>query len=425
MKKIVNIFILIVVCLLPVMVEAKADISFDNAFDKKTFLTYEDDKYYFIGFDVSDPSVEGSLKVYDSSNNLISEDVLFGDFQPELLFDYPYLVEYYRYMFHLNDYGVMIEDKENNIFNIVYYYDEVIDIFDLENNTDLQLEFDENLDRTKSILGKSYDVYKILSDRDLYVNYIKEYEGYYVVNYSDSNDSFTSVFDYECNEILSFEVHYPLDVNIYIYDKIIYVMEHSKKLDLYKLDGTEIQSFDISYDVIDDFMESNQCTYIDSFVLKIVNNDLFINYLPSDGCPRRLSINDAADLVKEIDSSQYFSLKFKLNFDIETVSSNNGEFTYETKVDEDGKSYVELKVVPKDGYSVEEIIVTDVNGDRIEVTNNKFYKPMNDVKIEVKYVQGEYLPIPDTFLGKSVSLILIGLILISLGFYTINFVRQE
>ncbi|MBQ8534519.1 MAG: hypothetical protein IJ463_02415, partial [Bacilli bacterium] len=75
--------------------------------------------------------------------------------------------------------------------------------------------------------------------------------------------------------------------------------------------------------------------------------------------------------------------------------------------------------------SVEEIIVTDANGERIEVTNNKFYRPLNDVKIEVKYVKGEYLPIPDTFLGKSVSLIIIGLVLVSLGFYTINYVRQE
>ena len=44
---------------------------------------------------------------------------------------------------------------------------------------------------------------------------------------------------------------------------------------------------------------------------------------------------------------------------------------------------------------------------RIEVTNNKFIMPMSDVKVEVKYVKGEYLPIPDTFLSRSVSLILI------------------
>ena len=50
---------------------------------------------------------------------------------------------------------------------------------------------------------------------------------------------------------------------------------------------------------------------------------------------------------------------------------------------------------------------------------------MNDVRVEVKYIQGEYLPIPDTGLSKSITLILIGAILIGLGLYTFNFVRQE
>jgi hypothetical protein len=137
-------------------------------------------------------------------------------------------------------------------------------------------------------------------------------------------------------------------------------------------------------------------------------------------------MNSVEDYAKtEISRPYHFTLKYSLEYDVETVTSSNGELSYETKVDEDGKSYVELKVVPKDGYSVEKIIVTDSNGNIIEVVNNKFYMPMNDVKIEVKYVEGEYLPIPDTFLGKSVSVILIGLVLISLGLYTINYVRQE
>ena len=35
------------------------------------------------------------------------------------------------------------------------------------------------------------------------------------------------VFDYECNEIVKYEVFYALDVNIYIHDKIIYVKINS------------------------------------------------------------------------------------------------------------------------------------------------------------------------------------------------------
>ena len=113
--------------------------------------------------------------------------------------------------------------------------------------------------------------------------------------------------------------------------------------------------------------------------------------------------------------------------DLEAAAKSEGQVLESTEevVSDDGKSYVELKVTPKDGYSVEEIIVTDINGERIEVTDNKFFMPGSDVKIEVKYVQGEYLPIPDTFLSKSLTLIIIGLILVGLGIYTINYVRQE
>ena len=338
------------------------------------------------------------------------------------------VLEYYRYMFHLDSYGVMIDDIDNDVFYVVTYYDENIMIANLNDGSSSEVSFNDDLDFTKRVLGKSYDVYKILTDRGLYVNYITEYDGYFVVNYHDDTDGndYTSVFDYECNEIVKYEVFYALDVNIYIHDKIIYVMENSKKLELFKLDGTKIQTLNISHELIDENMSSEYCTDIDPMVLKVVNNDLFIVYVPSeDGCRKRLSINDVTDYAKTIAYNPFFTLKYNLEFDINTVNSSSGDFTYEEKLDEDGRSYVELKVVPKDGYSVEEIIVTDINGERIEVTDNKFYKPAKDVKIEVKYVLGEYLPIPDTFLSKSLTLIIIGLVLVGLGIYTINYVRGE
>ena len=115
---------------------------------------------------------------------------------------------------------------------------------------------------------------------------------------------------------------------------------------------------------------------------------------------------------------------YSLIYDVDKVNSSSGDFTYEEVTGDDGNVYVELDIKPATGYTVKEIIVTDVNGNKIEVTDNKFIKPMNDVKVEVKYVYGEYLPIPDTFLGKSVSLIIIGLILVGLGSYTINYVKN-
>jgi hypothetical protein len=161
-------------------------------------------------------------------------------------------------------------------------------------------------------------------------------------------------------------------------------------------------------------------------MIYIVEDDLFIDF-NRHICPERVNYNDESffDSTKVALSVDKLTLKYKINFDINKIESNNGDFTYVEKEDEDGKSYVELKITPKNGYIVDKIIVTDTNGNKIEVTDNKFYKPLNDIKIEVQYkIAGEYVPIPDTFLGKSITLIFIGLILIGLGVYTVNYVKN-
>ena len=124
-------------------------------------------------------------------------------------------------------------------------------------------------------------------------------------------------------------------------------------------------------------------------------------------------------------NDSFLTMVYDLDFDIEKVESSNGEFTYESKIDEDGKEYIELKITPKEGYSIENIIVTDASGNKIEVKNNRFYKPLNDVKIEVTYINGEYVPIPNTALNSNVTFILISVILIGLGLYVMNFVKRE
>ena len=154
------------------------------------------------------------------------------------------------------------------------------------------------------------------------------------------------------------------------------------------------------------------------------NNEFIILY-EYNPCDQRVNLTDANDFTNVTQIPYYITLKYSINYEVEKVISSNGDFTYENKVDEDGKSYVELKIEPKKGYSVKEIIVTDLNGNKIEVTDNKFYMPLNDVKVEVKYIEGEYLPIPNTALSQNISFILIGLILIGLGSYTMKFVKRE
>ena len=47
MKKIVNYIVLIVVCLLPVMVDAKVNLEFNKEYDNEAFLFEDEGIYYF------------------------------------------------------------------------------------------------------------------------------------------------------------------------------------------------------------------------------------------------------------------------------------------------------------------------------------------------------------------------------------------
>ena len=426
MKKIINYIVLIVICILPVMVDAKANFEFDADYRSLIFLNKEKGLSSFYNIEIGNPTSSGSVKWFDSNNEFVKDDVLYVDEDQAILNNKNY-VEYFKLLLPLDGNCIPFVDYDSNKMYCVNYLEELYRVFDFNDLSMKEVYFDDDLLLTKNTLGIRYELYDNLTNKNLSINYIRETNGYFVVYYKDSNyDYYISLYDNEFNEILKFNVFHAYDVFIYVHDNLIYVMETPKMIDLYKLDGTKLETLNISYESIDEFYHDEWCTAIDVFDIEIINNDLYLVYLPSeDGCRKRINFSDVNEFAKITQGPLPFTLKYKIDFDVETVSSSNGEFTYEEVVSDDGKSYVDLKVTPKDGYSVEEIIVTDINGNRIEVTNNRFLKPLNDVKVEVKYVKGEYLPIPDTFLGKSVSLIIIGVILISLGFYTINYVRQE
>ena len=119
------------------------------------------------------------------------------------------------------------------------------------------------------------------------------------------------------------------------------------------------------------------------------------------------------------------SFKFRLKYDIEEKTFENGRVNFENKIDNNDREYVELDIIPNDGYSVENVSVFDSIGKVIEVTNGKFYMPNSDVVVDVQFRQtDEVVSVPDTFLGKSLTLIIIGIILIGLGTYTISYVKS-
>ena len=427
MKKIVKLLILVFVCFLPVMVDAKVDYDVNWKVDRDIFIYEDDDKYYCLeGLDTVWQVYIGDidhyyLNVYDDKGKFLkreklfnSNDFSFNDFKKTKKFKD---LSYYLYF---NDEKIYNEEDNelysvNYLGNHAYYY-----LYEDGNFNFKSIDFENDEDLAKRILGKRYDiVYDKYKDEHVYK--IDEFDNMYIFDYYNDDKVYIKFIDKNLNELFSIE-NDSLNYNgysVWVTDEYIYLSRENNKIEIYNFNGELYDFVEIDTSFLED--TSDICGNYNITKLYVDNRKVTLNY-NFISCPSRI---DSNDIVKGRKQPISYVLNLDLKFDVIKVESEGGDFSYTEKVDEDGNHYVELNISTEDGYSVKEIIVTDINGERIEVTNNKFYMPFGDVNVEVKYVKGEYLPIPDTFLGKSVNLILIGLILISLGFYTINYVRQE
>ena len=420
MKRIVNYIILIVVCLLPVMVSAKEKYEFNFALDDRAFLYEEDGIYYF-----TDPGVlyasDAKLYLYDTEGNFLREEIFYEDG----VTSYEEFISSRRYKESI-PYLVFWEDEEDhfysegmNEFISVYYAREEFEYYDVETDDYIVYEFSDDLEFTKNALGNErFEAYNSAKKFGKNIFKIEIFDNIYAVYYLDDNDYVNAyILDSEYNLIIEY-ISGRRVANIYEKNGIGYILHHNRELGAYRLDGTLIENISLQSEWLDD-SNFGVCDSVDLNKLYVNDNKLIITFRYYNTCPSRMAWSDASDYVREDDGiPEVFTLVYDLNYKVDVIESSNGNLTYETKKDEDGKSYVELKITPKDGYSVEKIIVTDVNGNKIDVTNNKFYMPMSDVTVEVKYVLGEYLPIPDTLLNINMWSISFGIIIISVGAIT-------
>ena len=420
MKKIINIFILLVVCLLPVVVEAEDSFELEYEIFNELFLYEENGRHYYInyGFESYSPGFDFEntyLKSYDSKGEDEKQEAFFGGTYNEEFLNsrkYKALVEDYTNFFRDNIYY-------NNIFYTVNYTNEMISYTD-SNNQIVSFEFNDDINLTKKVLGNRHDIY--LNIKDKYENIIKIdiFENIYVVYYKDENyENKTDVYN-KNNQLIISVVPEGYRQMIYVkeIDGIIYVMSMNTMVKTYKLDGTLIDTLEPSSRMFDKAMPI--CGSYTSGNIHASNGRLFLTYYFFDCDAFRIAMNDETDVLDNGKFSDYnYSLSFTqvytLNYDVIEKQTDGGTFTHEEKVDEDGNSYIQLNIKPEDGYIVEDIIVTDINGNRIEVTDSRFLKPMNDVVIEIKYTNGEYLPIPDTFMGMDIKVLIIGILLIVVG----------
>ena len=420
MKRLMKLFIFIFICFMPFIVDAETKLTYEWKVEDLYYITSVDGKYYF--YDNMD---DYYVNIYDKDGNfLVNKDSGFEDV--ENIADI-YNNKLYSTMMFLDESQIKYNSKLNKYYTTYLFNGEVILYNDKTNSESIMYEFDnsEDEDEIKELIGKEYDIYTDLRSKDLIVGIIAYENGHYI-SYSIDQDNGMSVNIFNENLETVYEKKFEefFLPPVKIYNNKIYIIDEESVLNIYDLKGNVLFTRNLYLDMNELYKDH----YLYPCRIDVEHNNLVIqfeHYLndPKGMKARTFDKNNIFDMGRQ--GSSLVAVKFKIESDIEVVNSNNGEAIGEKKIDEFDREYVELRIEPKAGYIVDEVIVTDVNGNKIEVKDNKFYMPMSDVKVEVKYEYGEYVPIPDTFLSKSVTLIFIGLILVSLGLYTINYVRQE
>ena len=416
MKKLINVLLLIVVCFVPLMVNAETELKYEWQVKNKDYISGVDGKYYLFNDDGK------GFYIYDRNGSFIKNQDL--DSFDEKNFDDIYKNKLVTDFAEFNDGTYLKYNSELDKYYSTNYYSGEFIVYGetIEDNSTI-LNFDENLLEIKELIGNEFNVADKVFSEDLLVGAILIENNYYIVYCTDEDFYYNRVYDQEANLIFESKFDYWFSGLVHVYDDKIYEIINTE-FKIYDLNKELLYSKNL-VDDLDEIYEDNYVYYFEYF--DIVDNNLIVQYGYDIESPKGLNTvlnnRDIHDSTKE--RGPFFVAKFRLEFDVEAINSDNGGFIYERKIDEYDREYIEINVTPNKGYIIDKIIVTDVNGKEIEVTDNKFYMPSSDVKIEVKYKGGEYVPIPDTFMSNSLKVSFIGLILVGLGFYTINYVKRD
>ncbi len=413
MKKIFKLFVFLIICLLPVMVDAKTELKYEWKLDDKYFIIDSDGEYYFRDLD------ETKFFVYDKNGSKVDELTI--DYDNLRVEDF-YKDKVLKYLVERGETQLKYNSKDNKYF--FTFYDETDSYLNLLNDTQssIDVKFSDDIDLVKEYLGVEYTVYKKITDEGCFVYMIYEQNNHYITYFADENsDVYVRVYDNKANKIFEYKVNDYYYVLARVVDNKIYLIEDEHILKIYDLTGKLLESFDILNQLTS--LYNNHDFYLMDF--QISNNNVMF-FFDHDVHYDSSSTNYASvkDYYNEIFSNivkgrapSYLFLKYRLTNDIELKDSTNGGFSVEKKIDEYDREIVVLNITPDNGYMIDKIIVTDSNGNNIEVKDNKFIMPVADVKVDVQFKQGEYVPIPDTFSGLSTFAIIFGIILLICGSY--------
>ena len=420
MKKIIKLFIFMFICLVPIVGNAESKLNFEWKLEDNHYITDSDGYYWFANYNDS-----VSFAKYDKDGNFIAKKAVPKETKLETVYNDPVLKAYLEESY----YDLKYNSKYDKYF-LADYYDRSLVVFGEKLGDSVStISFEEESDLVKEYLGREFTIYDNLVKAGYYVENIYVDEGYYVSYYGNDTHFFVEIYNNNGNSIFKTEKNGDYDIIAHVNNNNIYVIEEEDTIKVYGLDGELLNTFNISSKL--ESLYPNDEFYLWDF--QVNNNNIMLLYdheyhVDRSEVSETSKNNRIKDLFDKAKSrqAQFLFLKYRIENDMTLAADKTGgRYTAERKIDEFDREYVELNITTIDGYVVDTIKVVDAYGNEIEVTDNKFYMPGSDVIVSVTYKVGEYLPIPDTGLSQSITIILIGLILISLGAYTINYVRQE
>ena len=195
MKKIVNIFVLIVICLLPTMVDAKVSYEINWRKDGETLVGEKEDKLYFLEnieyifeIDSYHRFDEIYFNIYDKNGEFLNREKVY-DYEETILNKFIKTDYHYFLMGYLDNYYNYFYDKTTRYLYSVSYYSEDIYYESLVDNNFVykSLYFDSDLAEVKRILGKRYDIYTDLSEKGYNINHIFKFDDFYAAQSYDGD----------------------------------------------------------------------------------------------------------------------------------------------------------------------------------------------------------------------------------------------
>ena len=415
MKKIFTFIFFICICFIPLCGNAKTNINLEWRLRGYDYVMSNKGIYYFTDYDYYD---NNKIYLFNKSKELIDTTLVDSEFNFEVSTVYDDFL--YNGLLFGNKYPLYYNEEFDFYYNVDYYKRISVYIYDkFISDYGTLLYYDDENDKEFiiNLLGNKTELYDLAVSLGITIYDIFEYDGYYIVYGKYEDGVKYIIFDYDFSILYEDYNDNSGVIRIEIYNDKIYKITEGRFLEVLDMKGNLL----FEYNLIESFEDLYQDYEFYLMKFEIVDNNLLLLY---DHHMPKASNDDYTNSARS-NYNDYLFVKYRISNDVEHVISNNGVSSSEKKIDEFDREYVELKIEPKEGYIVEQVIVTDDKGNKIDVKDNKFYMPSSDVKVEVKYKGGEYVPIPDTFLGKSVTLIFIGLILVGLGMYTISYVKRE